>query len=79
MIRFGSIIAWTLIILGGLRAVLALVLALGVSDADNAMVSARYLATANTGEAIDQGLKMLVAGIVIGLLVRIARKHAGEQ
>lgn len=77
MIRLGSIIAWTLLLLGGIRAVLALVLALGVSDADNAMVSARYLATANTGEAIDQGLKMLVVGVVIGLLVRIAKNRAG--
>lgn len=44
-------------------------------DTHESMVAAskRYLATANSGEAINQGMWMLAAGVVFGLLAKIAK------
>ncbi len=42
---------------------------------DNFAASQRYLATSNSGEAVNQGMIILVVGVVIGLLVKIAKKN----
>ncbi len=45
-------------------------------DGDNYIAaSKRYLGRASSGEAIDQGFMWLVAGVVIGLIVKIAKNH----
>jgi len=41
---------------------------------ENAQLSARYLATENSGDGIDRGMVMLGVGVVFGLLARIAKR-----
>lgn len=72
-IRAGFAIAWFAVVLGGLRVAMGFAVAFGTAPADNATASRMILATANTGEAIDQGMVMFAMGIVIGLLAVIAR------
>jgi hypothetical protein len=79
MIKLGSIVAWTLVVFGAIRTALALLFAFGVSNEDNAFVAARYFAAANTGEAIDESLVMFTAGVVIGLLVQIAKNGVANE
>lgn len=42
--------------------------------AENAQLSARYLATGNSGDGIDRGIVMVGIGVVFGLLTRIAQR-----
>lgn len=41
---------------------------------ENAQLSARYLATENSGDGIDRGMIMVGIGVVFGLLARIAQR-----
>jgi hypothetical protein len=41
---------------------------------ENAQLSARYLATENSGDGIDRGMVMVGVGVVSGLLARIAKR-----
>lgn len=41
---------------------------------ENAQLSARYLATENSGDGIDRGMVMVGIGVVFGLLARIAKR-----
>jgi hypothetical protein len=41
---------------------------------ENAQLSARYLATENSGDGIDRGVVMVGVGVVFGLLARIAKR-----
>ena len=70
-IRLGSFVAWALVVLGSIRVLFGLLIAFGTSAADKAVAERNILGSATSGEAIDQGLIALVAGVVIGLLVRI--------
>jgi hypothetical protein len=79
MVKLGSIIAWVLIFSGVSKAGLGLIGAYAVAAEDRAYFATRYLATANTGEAIDKGLVILVVGVVIGLLVEIAKKNTASE
>ena len=71
-VRVGSIIAWFLFASGTLRVLLGLFFAFGENVTDNAFAARRYLAAASTGEAIDEGSIAILAGVIIGLLVKIA-------
>ena len=73
MIRLGSFFAWALIALGGIRVVLGLLIAFGTDPGDNTEAAQILLASANTGEAIDEGFLAILAGIVVGLLTTIAK------
>ncbi|WP_170482592.1 hypothetical protein [Ruegeria arenilitoris] len=76
MIRLGSIIAWVAVIFGFLIIGTGFFVALqfpGVKE--NLAASARYLATTNSGDAIDQGIIVLIVGFVIGIFVKIAKRH----
>jgi hypothetical protein len=42
--------------------------------AENAQLSARYLATENSGDGVDRGIVMVGVGVVFGLLTRIAQR-----
>ena len=41
---------------------------------EKAQLSARYLATENSGDGIDRGMVMVGVGVVFGLLARIAKR-----
>jgi uncharacterized membrane protein len=72
-VKLGQFIAAALIFLGAIRFALGLWVA-STFDTQEGMTAAsrRYLATNNSGEAIDQALWMIVAGVVVGLLAKIA-------
>lgn len=77
-IKAGSFIAWVLVVLGFFKVALGLLGALTLESQESMIAfSKRYLATANVGEAIDKGCMMFAAGVVLGLIVQIAKKsHA---
>lgn len=66
--KVGRVIAWLAVAFGGLRIALGFGLAGGSAEA-----AQRYLGSATTGEAIDQGLMLVVFGIAIGILTDISR------
>jgi hypothetical protein len=67
--RAGRVVAWLAIIFGVLRIALALFV---VQSGDPSLVP-RYLGSGTTGQAIDQGLYVLIFGIVVGVLTDISR------
>jgi hypothetical protein len=72
-LRLGSIIAWLALIFGALRLGAGLYVA-SVDDPEaRAGLAARYLGSASSSEAIDQGLMVTVFGVVLGILVKIGR------
>ena len=72
--KIGSFLAWALVVLGALRFAMGLYVAI-TFESNESMVAAskRYLATANSGEAITEGILMFGVGIVIGLVAQIAK------
>ena len=74
MVRFASIIAWLLIGLGALRAAMGYFVAIYfVDDGDMVLAARRYLGT-SPADAQDSGFLVLIAGVVLGLLVKIAKR-----
>ena len=73
MLKSGKILAWLCIIFGAVRLSLALWVS-ATFETQEAMIAAsrRYLATENSGEAIDRALYTLAFGIVLGVLAKIA-------
>jgi hypothetical protein len=77
MVRFGSIIAWLLIGLGALRAAIGYFVAIYfVDDGDMVLAAKRYLGTSSPADAQDSGFLVLIAGVVLGLLVKIAKRSS---
>ena len=74
-IKSGSVIAWILVAAGSVRLAMGFFVALGFEGDKYIAASKRYLGSTNSGEAIDQGFMLLVAGVVIGLIVKIAKNH----
>ena len=72
MIRAGKVLSWLLIIFGGMRALVGLVIAFSLEGAELAAATQRYLGSGGAGDAIDEGIYAVAAGIVVGLLARIA-------
>lgn len=74
-IKAGSIIAWLLVVAGLMRVVMGFIIA----SSDNYVAATkRYLGSGTTGEAIDKGFMWLVVGVVIGLLVQIAKNREAK-
>lgn len=73
-IRLGGLIAWLALIFGVLRAGTGLYVAFTAdTPAALAAMSARYLGSATSGEAIDQGISTLVFGVALGILAQIGK------
>ena len=72
-IRCGALMAWTLVVLGLLRAGLGVYLAFSITPADIAISVARSFGAVTLAEAIIGGLALFAGGIVLGLLVQIAK------
>ena len=72
--KAGQVIAWLAVVFGGLRIALGFGLAGG-----NPAAAQRYLGSATTGDAIDQGLMLVVFGIAIGILTDISRSVAAKS
>ncbi len=76
LVRLGRIIAWALIIFGGVRVAMGLYVAQNFAEpAAYAAATARYLGSATSGETIDRGLMWIAAGVAFGLLARAASRH----
>lgn len=68
--RIGGVIAWLAFAVGALRMLMAFSIA---QSEDYAVQARRYLGSKTPGEAIDQGLMVLLFGIGLGILVEISR------
>jgi hypothetical protein len=74
-IKAGALLAGAMTILGFLKFLMGVWVALQFEGDQMVAASKRYLGTVDSGEAIDRGLQMFAAGIVIGLLVHIAKNR----
>jgi len=71
--RIGRLVAYLAVALGALRIGLGFYVALNTETlAANAELSARYLAAASSGEAINEGLRLFVFGVFAGVAVEIS-------
>lgn len=79
-IRMGSLIAWGSMILGSVKLASALFVAYG-SDTTEEMVffAKRYWNAANTGEVANEATSTLFWGVMVGLLVEIAKAHVSKK
>jgi hypothetical protein len=73
MLTLGSVIAWLALVLGVLRAAMGLFVASLDDPTSRAAAASRYLGSATSGEAIDQGIMVFLFGLVLGILVKIGR------
>ena len=73
-IKLGTVLAW-LCTLGGLARLALAYWVATTFESQEAMAAAsrRYLAAANSGEAIDRAMYTIVFGIVLGVVVQIAK------
>jgi hypothetical protein len=75
MIFLGKLIAVVLVGFGIFSIGVGFLIAAGTPTMiENAQLSARYLATENSGDGIDRGVVMVGVGVVFGLLARIAKR-----
>ena len=74
--KIGRGIAILAIIFGVLRVALGFAIATGVMIEPT---PGRYLGTSSSGEAIDQGLYVVLFGIILGILTDISRSLAKRQ
>jgi len=71
--RIGKVIAVLAVILGVLRIALGFLVAFGTDTmAANEELSAMYLASANSGEAISEGTFLVLFGVFAGVAVEIS-------
>jgi hypothetical protein len=71
----GRVVAWLALIFGTARIAMAVLV---VQSGDSSLVP-RYLGSGTTGQAIDQGVYVLIFGIVIGVLTDVSRSLAGKR
>ena len=72
-LRLGTIIAWLALIFGALRLGAGLYVASNDDAEVRSVLAERYLGSTSSGEAIDQGLMVIVFSIALGILVKIGR------
>ncbi len=76
-LKTANIMAWILVVVGSIRTLTALAFATIVLDHEKMIAfSKRYLGASTSGEAIESGLLIFAAGIVLGLLVIIAKNSS---
>ncbi len=68
--RIGGIVAWLAFVGGALRMASGLLVA---RSENYEALARRYLGSKTPGEAIDQGVMVLIFGICLGVLVEISR------
>jgi len=73
MLTLGSIVAWLAIVLGVLRTAMGFIVATIDDPTSRAAAASHYLGSVTSGEAIDQGIKVFLFGLVLGILVKIGR------
>ena len=74
-IRVGAIMAWAMVIWGILRSAIGFYVASIEGEEQRIFAAKRYLGSSSSREAIDNGVIMIAAGVVIGLLVTIAKNE----
>lgn len=79
MLTFGNIVAWLSMALGVLRVAMGFFVASVDDPASRAGAASRYLGSATSGEAIDQGVKLFLFGLVLGILVKIGRSMSARK
>lgn len=76
-IKVGSAISWLFVVYGLFRAIISSLIAFGFITG---VKSSRYFGSGTAGEHIDEGFMIFFAGIVLGLLVKIANSlHILEE
>ncbi len=78
--RFGFWIASLLVVLGVLRVTTSHFFAFGSDDPEQA--ARHILAAASTGQAINEGMRAILGGVVLGILAEISqniRKRRSEN
>jgi hypothetical protein len=73
MLFLGRSVAWLALIFGALRVGVGLFVASMDDPTSRAAAASRYLGSSTSGEAIDQGIKVFLFGVVLGILVKIGR------
>jgi len=74
VILLGHLLTWCLIIFGALRASIGIYVLINFVDpVAYEAATRRYIGSGSAGDAIDKGLIYLAFGIVVGLIVRIAK------
>jgi len=76
MILTGRIISWALIIMGGMRVGMGILVAQAYEDRAEL---AQYFGIATSGEAIDKGLMWIATGVAFGLLALIASNSSEKS
>lgn len=78
-VKFGVAIAWFCTIWGIVKMAIGFFLAyLSETPEQIAAAAKHYLATATTGEAINEGMYMMVFGVLSGVIVQIAKNTNKE-
>ncbi len=72
-IRCGGLISWLLVLLGLLHTAAGVFVTFSTSDIEMPAAVASHLASVTSGDAIIEGVMVFAAGIVMGLLVQIAK------
>jgi len=73
MLTLANIVAWLALLLGVIRIAVGLLVASQDDPVARAAAASRYLGSATSGEAIDQGIMVFLFGLVLGILVKIGR------
>ncbi|MBY5973680.1 hypothetical protein KUV28_15080 [Ferrimonas balearica] len=79
MLTVGKIVAWLALALGVLRTAMGFFVASIDDPASRTAAASRYLGSATSGEAIDQGIKIFVFGLALGILVKIGRSMSARK
>ena len=79
MVKLGTIVAWLMIVSGTVKTAMGYFVAFNFDQEQNAAAARRYLAAANSGEAINEGMIIFVAGVAVGLLAKIAKKRSASK
>jgi hypothetical protein len=75
--KIGTALAYIGFVLGVMRVGLGAYVAFGSADmASNSAASQRYLASFNSGQAMDKGMVMILIAVAFGILCEISNRQA---
>lgn len=72
----GNLVAWISLILGVGRAGVGFYVGSLDQGSERTAAAARYLGSASSGQAVQEGIFLFGFGVVLGVLVRIGRSRA---